>query len=749
MRWGVFLLALSLASCPAAELAPVSFVNPFVGTDKGGDVFPGAVVPFGLVQLTPNWSGNGYYWTDTHLHGFVLNSLSGDGGDNEGEGLITATTGPVKIDRASTDFALDHGQESASAGYYQVRMNPWDINAELTASAHCGCIRFTFPAGQQANILLPVCYANRKVFSSHVRLLNPQTVAGDVSCESFYGDHLPITVYFVMAFSKPFTSHGTWNGDAMKNGSDSASQDAPDAVMGFYGSYPAAPSPQEIDVRIGVSYTDSAGAMANLKAEMPADHFDVFHRRAVASWNKELRAIQVEGGTTEHNRIFYTALYHCLIQPLRFDDIDGRYRGFDEKIHHVRAGHHFYADFSGWDIYRSEIPLLTIIAPQRVQDMAQSVVEEYKQIGYVDRWSELNRATNIMNGDPMTIVLAHIWNAGLHNFDLTAVYPGLLKQAGPGPGPTSPGDYEGYDEERNGVTLLPTSSVSTALEHYMSFAALGRLAATLGKPADAKYLDRRASEYRSWYNPATGFLQRKNSDGTWDDKFGGYTEGNKWIYLWFVPFDIDGLVHLLGGPASFERRLDGFFANGSYDPTNEPDLQAPFLYDFINRPWKTQQIVAKIADQMFTDTPGGLAGGGNDDLGTMSAWYILTQLGFYPVNPGVPQFETCTPRFKKITLHLGPPYAGRAFVIRAPDAAPENTYIESSILDGRPLAKSWFDESQITRGGEWQVKVGPTPEKAGDDKRFRPPYSLSLPPVPMPAIAPVKSPPPKQSFTIP
>jgi len=320
---------------PAAPAAPddlARFVNPFIGTDRSGNTYPGSVSPFGSVQLTPNLAGNGYYYPNNHMHGFVVNHMSGDGGSNEGEVLMTATTGPVKIDRASTDYQFDHQHESASAGYYQVLMQPWNIDAELTTTVHCGFAKFTFPAGQQGNILLPLSYVNNPPsISSHVRYVDSQTVEGDVDTVSFNGLQLGITAYFVMKFSKPFETHGTWTNSTVTGNSDSASQEDRQTVIGFYGSYPAAPTPQEVDVRIGVSYVDEKGAEANLAAEMPDDDFEKYHQQAVQDWNRELALIETQGGTRTHNRIFYTALYHSLIAPQIADDVDGRYRGFDGR----------------------------------------------------------------------------------------------------------------------------------------------------------------------------------------------------------------------------------------------------------------------------------------------------------------------------------------------------------------------------------------------------------------------------------
>lgn len=736
-----FLSLFGLASAGVPVLAQAqdlaSYVDPMVGTDRGGDTFPGAVAPFGSVEMNPNWGGVGYRYRDTHMHGFVVNSMSGPGGTDEGQVLITATTGDVKVDRPSTDYQFDHEHEAASAGYYQALMQPWNINAELTATVHCGFIRFTFPAGQPANILLPLSYANTPVHASHLRIVDRQTIEGDVTSESFNGNRYPITVYFVMKFSTPFARHGTWTNGTLHNGAMAASQNDLKTVIGFYGSYPAAGNPREVGVRIGVSYTDIEGARLNLKAEMPENDFDRYHRQTAQDWSRELSAIEVSGGTETHNLVFYTALYHCLLSPQIFDDVDGRYRGYDDKIHRVDAGHkHFYVTFSGWDIYRTEIPLLGLIAPERAEDMAQSLVDMYKQIGYIDRWPERNRPTTAMNGNPLTIAIVNLWNAGLHNFDIQAAYEAMFKQTGPGDIYAHLGDYERYAEEQNGVTLNPDAAVSSALEYDLSFAALGNLARSLQKTDDATFLYGRALKYRQMYNPVTGYLQRMNRFGRWDSGFGGYTEGNKWQYLWLVPQDVQGLVDLMGGTEPFTQKLDAFFDGGHYTAGNEPDIQAPFLYDYIDRPWKTQQIVAETADKAFADTPGGLAGGGNDDLGTMSAWYVLSQIGIYPVDPGIPDFEVCTPRFQRIVIQLKTPYTGKQFVIEAADAAPGNEYIQSAVLNGASMTKPWFHKSEMTVGGTWTLQLGPQPNKSWAALTENRPYSLStgyshLPPNPV------------------
>jgi predicted alpha-1,2-mannosidase len=716
------------APSPLSATGLAAYANPFVGTDKDGDTYPGAQAPFGMVQLSPDLKENGYYYPEHTMHGFTLNLMSGPGGAECGAPFFTVTTGDVEIDPAKYSYTYDHGNESASAGYYQVLMQPFGINAELTATTRCGLARFTFPAGKQANVLLPISFANVTTFASKVELVDKQTLTGQVSTKVFYGTAKPIITYFAMQFGKPFPRHGSWSQGKISPGSNRVEQKDKDTTVGFYVSYPAPDQPMTLTVRVGLSYVSAQAALNNLKVEMPSDDFAHYHDQTVAAWNKELGLIETQGGSSTHNRIFYTALYHALLFPSIFDDSDGKYRGYDDVVRQVPAGHkHIYANFSGWDIYRSEWPLLTLIEPERAQDMAQSIVEMYKQEGYIDRWPQANRPSAIMNGSPLTICLVNIWNAGLRNFDVEKAYEGMMKSCVPTTTNAHLGAYE-PTEEHGGSWLNADSNTSTALEYDVSFAALGHLALGLKKADDANFLFGRALEYRVLFNPATGFLQARKSNGEWadPDNDGTYCEGNKWIYLWFVPHDVQGLVDLLGGADAFDKKLDEFFGDKHYDPTNEPDLQAPFLYDYISLPWKTQKMVAETADRVFTDAPGGLAGGGNDDLGTMSAWYILSQLGFYPVDPGVPYFEVCTPRFSKAVLHLGATDGARTFTIDAPEASPENIYIQSATLNGQPLAKPWFEEAQLLSGGHLTFSVGPQPNMKWASSRLDQPYSLSV-----------------------
>jgi predicted alpha-1,2-mannosidase len=524
-------LAATMGSNLRAQTTPASFVNPFVGTDRNGDTYPGAQAPFGMVQLNPDVKGQGYYYDQLTMHGFGLTLMSGPGGGNGGTPFFTATTGPVHVDEAHYSYTYDHKNESASAGYYQVMMQPSGINAELTASTRCGLARFTFPAGQQANVLLPISYANVPTYAAKVDRVDDHTLTGQVSSKPFYGPAKPIVIYFAMDFDQPFGDHGSWITDQVSAASDHVEQTKEGERVGYYVSYPVTPAPRVLTVRIGISYVSVAGAINNLKTEVADAKFDTIRAQTVAAWNKELSQIAVEGGTDLHKRIFYTALYHALLFPSIFDDADGNYVGYDDVVRRVPDGHqHVYANYSGWDIYRSEWPLLTLIEPERVADMAQSIVAMYEQLGYIDRWDEANRPTAVMNGDPLTLCLVESYRGGVKNFDIAKAYEAMLKAATPTQTNVHLGPYDPL-EDKGGPFLNADCNVSTAQEYAVSFAALGHLAQDLKKHDDANFLFGRALEYRNFFNPATGFFTPRDASGAWGDADNdhGYCEGNKWI----------------------------------------------------------------------------------------------------------------------------------------------------------------------------------------------------------------------------
>ncbi len=703
-------LRAAAAGAPAPASPPVDCVNTFVGTTNGGHTFPGATLPFGMVQLSPDMPrreigyGESYDYTGHHIDGFSMTHLSGTGCLSYGDVFFTATSGPVTIHPRQYRFAFDHKDEAASPGYYRVLEQTWGINAELTTTLRCGMARFEFPAGKQENILLPISHVMTSYsHPCHLHFINDHTLTGYVTSDIFCASG-PARIYFAMQANRPSQKYGLWKAGKMLPGKTTVNQKKEKNKIGAFMSWPASPKPQTVEVRVGISYVSVNGAMKNLRAEMHSWDFDRYRDAAAKIWNRALSVIHVRGGSAAHRACFYTALYHTMIDPTVFDDVDGRYVGYDKKIHRVPVGHnHIYANFSGWDIYRSEIPLLALIAPTRTADMAQSIVEMYRQTGHIWRWPAANVPGSCMVGDPMTIWLSHVWEAGLHHFDIKTAYAGMVAMA---------------NLHHRGA--FPASGgVSTDEEYDISFAALSRLALSLGHIREGDRLAEWGQQYREMFDPVDGFIVPRLPDGAWlpnfdPDRYDSvhFVEGTGWEYLWLVPQDVQGLINLLGGNVAFSDKLTAFFKGNHYDPTNEPDIQVPFLYDYVGQPWKAQHIVNYEANRTFTNTPGGLANGGNDDCGEMSSWYVLSQVGFYAVDPGVPDLEVVTPRFSRITIRLAIPYSGKKFIIDAPRAGGKNTYIQSASIDGRPLNKPWFPETAVTKGGLWKVVVGSKPNRS-------------------------------------
>ena len=723
----VFVGLLSPAPIAAAANATplIHLVNPFIGTASGGNTFPGATLPFGMAQLCPDMSpkrvngGACYVYTLHHIDGFSMTHLSGTGCTNFGDVFFTATTGPLKTRAAQYHFSYSHKNETALPGYYQVFEKTWGVNAQLTTTLRCGMARFTFPAGKTANIIVPISHVMTNLsFPCHLKFVNHRLLTGYVTSDVFCSAWPPLPVFFAMQFSKAPKQLGMWKGGKISPGKMLANMKTQKPAIGAYVTYAASSRPQTIEVRVGISYISAKGALRNLKGEMKSWNFNRYRSTAEAVWNKALSVIKVSGGSHNHRVTFYTALYHALLNPTVFNDIDGRYIGYDNKIHHVAPGHKYmYANFSGWDIYRSEVPLLTVIEPKKLADMAQSIVEMAKQSGIIGRWPAANRPGAVMVGDPLSIVMATTWNAGIHNFDIKRAYTAMLHMA----------------KLHHAKHFAASCNVASAEEYDVAFAALAGIARQLHHFREAAILTEWAQQYRVMYNPLTRFMQPRLANGAWVPIFEKttwgphYVEGTAWEYIWLVPQDVAGLVDLLGGNRPFCHRLDKFFNDNHYDAGNEPDLQAPFLFDYACEPWRTQAVAAAEADRCFTNTPGGLAGGGNDDCGEMSSWYVLSQLGLYMVDPGRPNttWELCTPRFRKAVIKLGAPYAKGTFTITAAHAGGSNMYIHSTQLNGQPLNKPWIFSSAVVAGGTLHETLGKRPDKQWASAQAEVPPSMS------------------------
>jgi predicted alpha-1,2-mannosidase len=731
---------------------PASSVNPLIGT--GGDpsdginLFPGAARPFGMVQLSPDTEdhGFGYHYIQTWIKGFSMTHMSGPGCANEGDVFFTATSGPIVTQVADFQTPYSHKNETATPGYYQVQLLQWGINAELSATERTGVARFTFPAGKVANILVPISHTLNDTASASIRVVGDRRIEGFVDDHTFCNKTPTYKVYFVMLFSRPFSSFGTWTGSQyngpgkITEGGRTADQSSHQGSTGAYASWAAETHKQVITTKIGISYVDLAGAEKNLEAEASGSDFASIRRDSQREWNQDLSNIEVSGGSADRRKVFYTALYHSLLMPSLFDDVDGRYLGFDGKVHTISKGHHVYTNFSGWDIYRSEIPLLAMIEPQRAQDMAQSVVLMYEQGGWIPRWPQINRYTNDMVGSPLSIGLATTWLDGLHGFDMNTAWEGMLKDATEAPPPGRP--YLGEDgvEWINTLHYLPSDkvdygSVGKNLEYSLAYASLYRLAVALGKTSEAQQMYDRALSYRNLFDPQDKFFRPRNADGTWVPNFNpaqdghGFVEGTGWHYRSFAPADLRWLVKALG-QRRFNASMADFFHYPApgwygqyYNPYNETDLQAPFVFNFSGQPWESQRVVRRVLDNNYIDAPDGIPG--NDDCGAMSSWAVLNMMGIYSVDPASQAYELVSPVFPKIILHLHAPYLGTTFTTTTTENPGTTPYIQHVSLNGREYTRNWIAFHDISTGGTLRFTLGATRSKQWGSAAEDAPPSLS------------------------
>jgi predicted alpha-1,2-mannosidase len=754
-------LLLLLAGVPMMWATPtathgrlIDRVDPMIGTggdpDDGIDIFPGAVAPFGMVQLSPDTEdhGFGYHSIQRWIKGFSMTHMSGAGCANEGDVFFTATTGPVSAQGNDYQSPYSHRLEKAEPGYYAVHLLQWDIEAELTATERSGVARFRFPAGKPANILVPISHTLNQTESAQVRVVGDRRIEGFVEDHPFCNKPGTYRVYFVMQFDQPFSSYGTWSGKqyggpgVLKPAERMAQQAAHEGWTGAWATWREAHAPLMLTAKIGISYVDVAGAERNLEAEAAGRSFDEIRRRTQASWEHELERIEVTGGTGAQQRVFYTALYHSLLMPSLFSDADGRYLGFDHQVHTAAQGRSVYTNFSGWDIYRSEIPLLAMIEPDRLQDMAQSVVLMYEQGGWIDRWPQINLYTNDMIGSPLTIALATAWLYGLHGFDMDTAWRGMLEDATEAPPPDKPYVGEEGIEWINRLHYLPADkveygSVAKTLEYSLAYASLARVAASLHKDKEAAMLRDRALAGRNLFDPASGFFRPRLADGTWMPGFNpaadgrGFVEGTAWHYLFFAPADMEWVVKTVGRErfnqmlaSLFAYPIPGWYAQ-FYNPYNETDFQAPYAFHFSGQPWKSQQVVRRILKENYLDTPDGIPG--NDDGGATSSWAVLSMMGLYTVDPASLAYELNAPVFSRVVVHLGPPYPSRQFTIMTSGSSPSVGYIHSVSLNGRTHTENWISFDAIRNGSTVGMVLTSTPDRTWGTRPQDGPPSLSHP----------------------
>ncbi|HEX7342508.1 MAG TPA: GH92 family glycosyl hydrolase [Rhodanobacteraceae bacterium] len=792
LRIGTFMGACALLLCAAhpavAGTTPqlTDLVNPLIGTSHGGNTFPGATLPFGMLAWSPeNTRGNhtrtaapgGYQYHATRIRGFSLTHLSGTGcagasGDIPFMPVTVAVTTSPSTDMHDARYAsnFSHAAEHAVPGNYRVKLAN-GVAVDLTAALRSGMAGFDFPAGKPANLLLRT--SDSEVGSSAASVeINPKTrtITGSVTSGNFCGylsradQHSYYTLYFVARFDRPFIATGTWHDGTVRVGATSALGGTGYDAKGFpvagrgSGAWVGFAPGSDVHVRVGISYVSLANARANLAAEIPTGTMLAQVREhANATWNKALGRITITGGTPTQRTVFYTALYHVLLEPNVFSDVNGQYRGFDQKIHRVHGRQKIqYANFSGWDVYRSQLQLLTWLMPQVGSDFAQSLYNQARQNhGEWDRWTHESGATHVMDGDPSAPAVADIVAFGGTAFDIKGAYASLKFAATHvTPGDTSsvgcdgeecPGQRPSLDQWMRlhyiAAQSHSTGGAAETLEDASADFALSQLAQYLGDRAGHALFLTRAGYWRNLFNPhATahaGYIQNRNADGSWPAfKPGtgdGFVEGSAAQYLWMVPFDEHGLAMLMGGNTKAAMRLDAFFhqPDGRWALTNagplhaevdnEPSIETPWLYDYLGQPWKTQQTVRASVDRLWKNAPDGIPG--NDDLGEMSSWYVWAAMGMYPEIPGRADLLLASPLFPHIVVHR----AAGDVVIDAPDAATGAMYVHALHVNDHAWTKPWLPASFATHGGHLIWTLGVTPDLHWGDKVAAMPPSFPPP----------------------
>ena len=675
------------------------YVNPFIGTAGHGHTFPGAIVPYGMVQLSPDtrltgWDGcSGYHYSDSIVYGFSHTHLSGTGISDYGDVLLMPTVGPIKDSYASR---FQHRNETASPGYYSVKLDDHDILVELTATARTGMHRYTFPRTTEANIVIDLNHRD-KLIDSGLRITSSRTITGWRRSQAWAKDQI---VYFALEFSQPFALHG---GEKVKTWFRfDAQQGTP--VM----------------VRVGISSVDIDGALKNLRAELGHWNFDKVRSGATAAWNAALNKITVTGGTHAQLTNFYTALYHAMTAPNLFMDVDGRYRGRDFKTHTARDFTN-YTIFSLWDTFRAAHPLYTIIDQKRTRDFIKTFLVQYEQGGRLPVWELAANETDTMIGYHAVSVIADAAVKGIDGFDLHKAFAAMKHSAElrvhRGLGTYIDKGFLEMEEERE--------SVSKVLEYAYDDWCIAEVARLLGNTADYRRYSVRAQSYKNMFDPVSGFM-RARSNGNWVEPFDprevtlGFTEANSWQYTFFAPHDVSGLIQLMGGRRKFTEKLDQLFAAdsrttgreqvditgliGQYAHGNEPSHHMAYLYNYVGQPWKTQFRVQQIMNEFYKPEPDGLIG--NEDCGQMSAWYVFSAAGFYPVTPGSKVYAIGSPLFPEVRFNLE---NGKSFVVRALGISRRNIYIQSASLNGKRYDKSFLLHEALMGGGELVFQMGAKP----------------------------------------
>lgn len=758
----VIVASLLLASCRNERLVnPSQYVNPFIGasTSTGlagtyhgmGKTFPGATTPYGMIQVSPQTitggdNASGYSYEHKTIEGFAFTQMSGVGWYGDlGNFLTMPTTGKLQLIAGREDGSMqgyrslyDKSSEKASTGYYCATLTDYDIKAEATAAPHSGILRFTYPANSQSRIQIDLA---RRVggtsTAQYIQVKSQHAIRGWMKCTPEGGGwgngdgKAAYTVYFYAVFSKPLDNYGFWSAEIPNNWSRKKDDVISDFYLhqvkqapiikdvneiegkhiGFFTEF-STEANEEVTMKVGISFVDMVGAENNYKQEIAEKDFDEIRQDAVENWNNELSRIEARGGSEEEKTVFYTALYHTMIDPRIVTDVDGRYIGGDGKVYE-KEGFTKRSIFSGWDVFRSQFPLQTLINPDMVNDEINSFISLAEQSGheYYERWEFLNAYSGCMIGNPALSVLTDAYLKGIRGYDVNKAYKYARNTT------------NRFGNGERGYTVL---NVSETLEYAYFDWCLSQLAVALGHKEDASHYMLRGQNYHNTFDLEVGWFRPRHADGAYDlwpenaRTLEGYgcVESNLYQQGWFVPHDIPGMIELMGGKEKtlndlssfFEKTPDSLLWNQYYNHANEPVHLVPFLFNHLDAPWLTQKWTRHICEKAYRNEVKGIVG--NEDVGQMSAWYVLAASGLHPSCPGSTRYEITSPVFNEIRIHLDPVYfKGKKFVIRTLNNSKTNRYIQKARLNNQEYNQCYLDFKDIVAGGVLELTMGATPNQ--------------------------------------
>ncbi|WP_302958470.1 GH92 family glycosyl hydrolase [Alistipes finegoldii] len=720
----LLLLALAALGCSPRSADPVDYVNPFIGTGFHGHTYPGATTPFGMVQLSPdtragNWDAcAGYHYSDTTIDGFSHTHLSGTGCADLADILFHPTTREIVIHDGECvlqPYFFSHDDERASCGYYAVTLPDVNIGVELTAAPRTGVHRYTFAGKGPRQVIVDLLHTvtEEKIDLCELRRTAPGELAGMRRTQGWVPDQY---VFFAARFSEPFA-------DVQLLGDKQA-------VLTF------APDVRTLTIAVGLSSVSVENARMNSLAEVPELDFDAVHARAVGQWRKALGDIVVEGGSRDEMINFYTAQYHTKLTPNLMSDVNGEYRRHDQTVARMPEGESYYSTFSLWDTFRAWNPLQTLVDTALVNDMIRSMLDMYDSTGELPIWPLASGETGTMIGYHAVSVIADAYLKGIRGYDADKALEAMIRSSNINKKGSDYYTVQGYIPSN-----IKRESVSCTLEYAYDDWAIARMAQAMGRDDVFGEYARRALNYVNVFDGSTCFFRGRQSDGNWSAPFEefatgrDYTEATPWHYRFFVPHDVNGLIQLFGSREAFIREMDRLFTlesdemqldvsdvtglMGQYAHGNEPSHHMAYLYNYVGQPWKTQELTRRLLHEMYAPTPEGIIG--NEDCGQMSAWYVFSSLGFYPVCPGSNEFALTAPQFPKAVVRLA---NGRTLTVTA-DNPRRSVYIASVTLDGKPIDRNYITYDELMQGGELHFALRPRPdyERGTDDAAA--PHSLT------------------------